>query len=80
MLGKHFSQFEHQTDKASLVPTNILFSFVGDGLARPAGLANTHKNFINKIFKFIETIYTNQLILSLLKHQTHKASLVPTYL
>jgi hypothetical protein len=78
MLRKHFCRLEHQTDKESLVPTNILFFFVGDGLARPAGLARTHKNFINKIFKFIETIYTNQLILSLLKHQKDKASLVPT--
>jgi fatty acid-binding protein DegV len=40
---------------------------VGDGLVRPAGLASTHKNFINKIFKFIETIYTNQVNIIVIK-------------
>ena len=49
MLRKYFRRLEHQTDKASLVPTNILFSYVGDGLARPV-----------KNLRHIECIFVNE--------------------
>jgi len=34
-LRKHFRRFKHSMDKASLVPTYILFSYVRDKLTHP---------------------------------------------